>query len=117
PTASPPPIAKPAEPAMPAMPPALTVDAIARGAAIMASLGDYHRSITTTSPDAQAYFDQGLRLVYGFNHDEAARSFARATQLDPKCASCYWGVALALGHNYNVPMLPDRFPAAWAALQ
>ncbi|HTJ41745.1 MAG TPA: hypothetical protein VL463_06595, partial [Kofleriaceae bacterium] len=87
------------------------------GASILASLGDYHRTITTTNPDAQAYFDQGLRLIYAFNHDEAARSFARATQLDPKCASCYWGLALVLGPNYNVPMLPDRFPAAWDAVQ
>src|SRR5215510_6598527 len=94
---------------MPAAPPALTIDGIAKGASIMASLGEYHRAITTTNPDAQAYFDQGLRLIYGFNHDEAARSFARATQLDPKCASCYWGLALVLGPNYNVPMLPDRF--------
>jgi len=62
-------------------------------------------------------FDQGLRLIYGFNHDEAARSFARAGQLDPTCASCFWGVALALGPNYNVPMQNDRFPAAWQALQ
>ena len=103
--------------AAPSAPPALTIDAIAHGASMMASLGEYHRTITTTNPDAQAYFDQGLRLIYGFNHDEAARSFARATQLDPKCASCYWGLALVLGPNYNVPMLPDRFPAAWDALQ
>src|SRR4051812_36310197 len=98
-------------------PPALTLDAIAQGSMRIENLGVHHRAITTKSPDAQAYFDQGLRLVYGFNHDEAARSFARATQLDPKCASCYWGVALALGPNCNVPMLPDRFPAAWDALQ
>src|SRR5690606_13425761 len=58
----------------------------------------------------------GLRLTYGFNHDEAARSFARAAELDPSCAACYWGVALVLGPNYNVPMLANRFPAAWEAL-
>jgi tetratricopeptide (TPR) repeat protein len=104
-------------PAHDAKPPALTIDAIARGASLLPSLGEYHRTITTSNPDAQAYFDQGLRLIYGFNHDEAARSFARATQLDPRCASCYWGLALVLGPNYNVPMLPDRFPAAWDALQ
>jgi tetratricopeptide (TPR) repeat protein len=98
-------------------PPALTIDAIAKGAALIDHLGNYHRAITTTSPEAQQFFDQGLRLIYGFNHDEAARSFARATQLDPGCASCYWGLALVLGPNYNVPMLPDRFPAAWEAVQ
>jgi tetratricopeptide (TPR) repeat protein len=114
PQVEPPPHEMPAEPAGP---PALTIDELARGASILANLGEYHRTITTTSADAQAYFDQGLRLIYGFNHDEAARSFARATQLDPKCASCYWGLALVLGPNYNVPMLPDRFPAAWAAVQ
>jgi tetratricopeptide (TPR) repeat protein len=101
----------------PAGPPPLTIDGIARGASILSGLGDHHRAITTAVPDAQAYFDQGLRLIYGFNHDEAARSFARAAQLDPKCASCYWGLALVLGPNYNVPMLPDRFPAAWEAVQ
>ncbi|WP_375746388.1 hypothetical protein NR800_17760 [Corallococcus interemptor] len=73
--------------------------------------------MTTRSPEAQAFFDQGMRLTYAFNHDEAARSFARAAQLDPSCASCFWGVALVLGPNYNVPMLPDRAATAWTALQ
>ena len=66
------------------------------------------RTVTTARSEAQAYFDQGLRLTYGFNHDEAARSFAKAAALDPTCAMCFWGVALTLGPNYNVPMLPDR---------
>jgi tetratricopeptide (TPR) repeat protein len=100
----------------PAMP-VLRLDQIVEGAALMPDLGTHTRAITTSSKEAQAYYDQGLRLVYGFNHDEAARSFAKAAALDPKCASCYWGVALVLGPNYNVPMLPDRFPAAWEALQ
>ena len=95
----------------------LRLDQIAAGAALMPELGTHARAITTTSKEAQAYFDQGVRLIYGFNHDEAARSFAKAALLDPKCASCYWGLALVLGPNYNVPMLPDRFPAAWDALQ
>lgn len=103
--------------AAPAPPAGLTLDQIAAGGQILPNLGTYHREVTTRSPDAQALFDQGLRLIYGFNHDEAARSFARAGQLDPSCASCFWGVALALGPNYNVPMLGDRFPAAWQALQ
>jgi len=100
----------------PAMP-ALRLDQIAEGATLIPELGAHARPITTSSKEAQAFFDQGLRLTFGFNHDEAARSFAKAATLDPKCASCYWGVALVLGPNYNVPMLPDRFPAAWDALQ
>jgi tetratricopeptide (TPR) repeat protein len=98
-------------------PPPLTLDDIAKGAALLPDLGEHHRAITTRVPEAQAYFDQGLRLIYGFNHDEAARSFAKAAQLDPTCASCFWGVALVVGPNYNVPMLPDRFAAAWDAVQ
>jgi tetratricopeptide (TPR) repeat protein len=73
--------------------------------------------VGTASPEAQRYFDQGLRLSFGFNHDEATRSFARAAELDPACAACLWGVAWTLGPNYNVPMLPDRAQAAWDALQ
>src|SRR5262249_17325801 len=65
----------------------------------------------------QRYFDQGLRLAFGFNHDESTRSFARAAELDPRCAACFWGVAWTLGPNYNVPMLPDRTQTAWEALQ
>jgi tetratricopeptide (TPR) repeat protein len=79
-------------------------------------LGSLHRAITA-SPEANAYFDQGLRLVYGFNHDEAVRSFARSAQIDPTCAMCFWGAALAMGPNYNVPMLPEAAKAAWEALQ
>lgn len=90
---------------------------IALDAAPMPDLGTHTRTITTTSDAAQAFFDQGLRLLYGFNHDEAARSFAKAAELDPACASCFWGVALVLGPNYNMPMLANRFPAAWTALR
>jgi hypothetical protein len=70
----------------------------------------------TASPAAQAWFDQGLRLTYGFNHDEATRSFARGAELDPGCAMCFWGAALTMGPNYTVPMRPDRARAAWDAL-
>ncbi len=69
-------------------------------------LGDLHFEVTTTSPTAQEYFDQGLRLVYAFNHGEAYRSFQEASRLDPQCAMAYWGQALALGPNINDP-LPD----------
>jgi tetratricopeptide (TPR) repeat protein len=78
-----------------------SVAAWGRGAQLYAGLGSFHRQVTTTVPQAQAYFDQGVRLLWAFNHDEAARSFAYAATLDPRCASCYWGLALALGPNYN----------------
>jgi tetratricopeptide (TPR) repeat protein len=64
-------------------------------------LGDYHFPITTTNADAQLYFDQGIRLLYGFNHDEAARYFRRAAELDPQAPMPYWGIALSIGPNYN----------------
>jgi tetratricopeptide (TPR) repeat protein len=64
-------------------------------------LGDYHFAITTANKDAQDYFDQAIRLLYGFNHDEAARYFRRAAELDPKAPMPYWGLALAIGPNYN----------------
>jgi tetratricopeptide (TPR) repeat protein len=64
-------------------------------------LGKLHHPITTSNPLAQRYFDQGLTLVYAFNHEEAARSFEYAATLDPKCAMAYWGIALARGPNYN----------------
>lgn len=89
----------------------------ADGAALLDNLGDHHRTVTTASPEAQKYFDQGLRLIYGFNHDEATRSFAMAAKLDTSCAMCWWGIAVTLGPNYNVPMLPDRAAAAWEALE
>jgi tetratricopeptide (TPR) repeat protein len=73
----------------------------AEGAQLFPGLGSFHRHITTSVPLAQDYFDQGLRLLWAFNHDEAARSFAYAATLDPACASCFWGLALALGPNYN----------------
>ncbi|HTB18711.1 MAG TPA: tetratricopeptide repeat protein [Bryobacteraceae bacterium] len=74
----------------------------APGAApLLNGLGHWHHAITTSNPLAQRYFDQGLTLVYAFNHDEAARSFSYAAKLDPKCAMAYWGIALARGPNYN----------------
>lgn len=95
----------------------ITLGSLARSAVPFDDLGAHRRKVTTTSPEAQAYFDQGLRLLYGFNHDEATRSFARAAALDPECAMCFWGAAITLGPNYNVPMLPERSVMAWDALQ
>jgi tetratricopeptide (TPR) repeat protein len=68
------------------------------------NLGSLHHPITTTSEQGQRYFDQGLRLVYAFNHEEAIRSFEAAAQQDPQAAMPYWGIALALGPNINSAM-------------
>jgi tetratricopeptide (TPR) repeat protein len=81
------------------------------------NLGDHHREITTSVPAAQAYFDQGLRLYYAFNHPEAIRAFRAAQRLDSLCAMCYWGEALAWGPNINLPMDSAGGVAAHAALQ
>ena len=80
-------------------------------------LGRFHRAVTTTVPRAQAYFDQGLRLVYAFNHAEAQRAFEEAMRLDPSCAMCSWGIALSLGSNYNSPADEPREKAAFQAVQ
>jgi tetratricopeptide (TPR) repeat protein len=80
-------------------------------------VGSLSRPVTTSSPEAQKYFDQGLAFMFGFNHDEAIRSFARAAELDPGCAMALWGVALANGPHINNPVLPpERAQAAWEAL-
>jgi tetratricopeptide (TPR) repeat protein len=80
------------------------------------NLGTLHLPVTTRSPEAQKYFDQGLRLTYAFNHAEAIRSYQQATELDPGCAMCHWGIALALGPNINWPMEPGAVAPAWAAI-
>jgi pimeloyl-ACP methyl ester carboxylesterase len=82
---------------------------------LLSGLGDWQMDVTTTSAEARRYFDQGLRLMYAFNHDEAARSFERAAQLDSTCALCHWGVAYATGPNINLPMDPAMEPRALAA--
>lgn len=81
------------------------------------NLGTLHHPITTTSEQAQQYFDQGLRLVYAFNHEEAIRAFEEAARLDPTAAMAYWGIALALGPNINAPMAKADERRAWEALQ
>ncbi len=80
-------------------------------------LGTHHYEISTASKDAQAFFDQGLRLVYGFNHAEAIRSFKEAARLDPTAAMAQWGQALALGPNINDPMPHERELEAVAAIK
>src|SRR5215470_17558319 len=71
---------------------------------ILDGLGDLHHPVTTQSKQAQRYFDQGLRLLFGFNHKEAIRSFRSAAQIDPECAMAHWGVAYAYGPHVNKPM-------------
>jgi tetratricopeptide (TPR) repeat protein len=80
-------------------------------------LGTVTYKITTASERAQAYFDQGLRLAYAFNHGEAQRAFRMAQKLDPNCAMCFWGEALVLGPNINLPMQEDAVAPAFAAAQ
>ncbi len=93
------------------------------GAPLFTGMGDFHRVITTSDPGAQRYFDQGMVLAFGFNHAESIRSFRAAQKLDPDCAMCFWGEALATGPNINVTakgkaiMTPDEQTAAWAALE
>ena len=90
----------------------------ARGAQIFEGMGTFHRKISSSSAEAQAYFDQGMRFMWAFNHDEASRSFARTGQLDPRCGICLWGVALTVGPNYNMPMMAEpRAKVAFDCLQ
>jgi tetratricopeptide (TPR) repeat protein len=91
--------------------------AAAESPLLLEGLGGHHQAITTDSPQAQAYFDQGLRLVYGFNHIEAEQAFREGARLDPGCAMCYWGIALTHGSNYNSPTDAQREKAAYAAIQ
>src|SRR5437016_940697 len=80
-------------------------------------LGDHHVAITTHVGLTQRYFDQGMRLLYGFNHGEAIRSFTRAAQLDSSCAMCYWGIAYAYGPHVNAEMDSAAGIAAYTALR
>ena len=86
-------------------------------ATLMPGLGSHHHPVSTRNPQAQKFFDQGLTLVFAFNHEEAVRSFKRAAELDPNMAMAYWGVALALGPNINMDVDPDREKAAYQAVQ
>jgi tetratricopeptide (TPR) repeat protein len=86
-------------------------------AVLMTGFGNWHHPVSTKNAQAQAFFDQGLRLIYAFNHDEAMRSFQHAAELDPKLAMAYWGIAEAVGPNYNDPASEDRFVQAHAAIE
>lgn len=95
--------------------PAAQAQAPAHGAPLFDNLGHFNRKITTASAEAQRYFNQGMLLTYGFNHAEAGRSFKEAARLDPQCAVCWWGAALVLGPNINLPMSDSDVPEAYAA--
>jgi tetratricopeptide (TPR) repeat protein len=84
---------------------------------LYADLGDHRHPVTTKSAAAQRYFDQGLRLVYAFNHDEAVRAFREAARLDPGCAMAWWGIAFASGPNYNMPIDEERDRTAREAME
>jgi tetratricopeptide (TPR) repeat protein len=86
-------------------------------ATLVAGLGSLHHPVTTSRPEAQKFFDQGLTFVYAFNHPEAVRSFERAAQLDPQMSMAYWGIALALGSNINSEIDTERERAAYTAVQ
>ena len=81
------------------------------------NLGDHKHPVTTSSPRAQLFFNQGLTLTFGFNHREAGRSFREVARLDPDCAMAYWGQALVLGPNINMPMPPDAEAQAYELIQ
>lgn len=88
-----------------------------RPVTLVNGLGDLHHPVSTNNADAQKFFDQGLRLIYAFNHEEAGRSFGHAAELDTNLAMAYWGIAEAVGPNYNDPADPERFKQAHNAIQ
>jgi tetratricopeptide (TPR) repeat protein len=88
-----------------------------RPVTLVTGLGNLHHPVSTKNVQAQRFFDQGLRFIYAFNHDEAALSFQHAGELDPKLAMAFWGVAEAIGPNYNDPADPERFKKAHDAVQ
>jgi tetratricopeptide (TPR) repeat protein len=90
---------------------------IVRPVPLFENLGTLEHSITTNDSGAQAYFNQGLRLIYAFNHAEAIRSFEEAARIDPDAAMAYWGIAYALGPNINAPMSRDQERRAYDAVQ
>jgi tetratricopeptide (TPR) repeat protein len=91
--------------------------AAAQATTLLPGMGNAHHAVSTTNPMAQKYFDEGLSLIYGFNHAEAEKAFARAAGLDPNLAMAQWGIALAVGPNYNVPVDEPREIQAYEAIQ
>jgi tetratricopeptide (TPR) repeat protein len=97
--------------------PAATTTAAQATIPFYAGMGVVNHPVTTKSPRAQKYFDQGLAFAYGFNHDEAELSFGQAARIDPRMAMAYWGTALVLGPNYNLPGDQERGARAFKAIQ
>ena len=94
-----------------------TVQLRAETEPLRTDLGTYTRKITTKSPKAQKYFNQGLALIHGFNHSAAIRSFQEAANADPGCAMAHWGIALAAGPHINYPLVPPPMAElAWKEL-
>src|SRR5207244_10545913 len=86
-------------------------------AILMDGHSNHHHPVSTKNADAQKFFDQGLRLIYAFNHDEARRSFERAAELDPDLAMAQWGIALSVGPNYNADADAQALKMAYEAIQ
>src|SRR6478735_8773427 len=83
---------------------------------LLFGFGNHHHPIATSNAEAQQYFDQGFNLVFGFNHEEAARAFSRAAELDPNAPMPHWGIAWALGPNYNLDVDDERAKQANGAI-
>ncbi|MGC1525671.1 MAG: hypothetical protein WA783_06435, partial [Phormidesmis sp.] len=95
----------------------VSTETAALQAPVLSDLGSYTFPISTTSKQAQRYFNQGMILAYGFNHAEAFRSLQAATKLDSNCAMCHWGMAYVLGPNINAAMEAADVPTAYAEIQ
>ena len=102
---------------LPPVPPMLAQKGDRPGAPLFDGYGNHHHPVGTSNPKTQAYFDQGVRMLFAFNHPEAIRSFREAARLDPQCGMCWWGVAFALGPNINQAMHPDAVGPAWQAVE
>jgi tetratricopeptide (TPR) repeat protein len=89
---------------------------LGRKAVLMEGLGDVHHPVSTKNAEAQKFFDQGLRLIYAFNHDEARLAFERAAELDPTLAMAHWGIALSVGPNYNLDAAEEALSRAYMAI-
>jgi tetratricopeptide (TPR) repeat protein len=92
-------------------------DKAAPAVSLEPGFGDVDLRVSTNNAEAQKFFNQGLACLYGFNHEEGIRSFKRAAELDPQLAMAYWGIALALGSNYNLQADAPQLKEAYANLQ
>ncbi len=100
-----------------AAPPAISLMEDNLGANFITGLGEHSFPISSQVPEVRRWFEQGLKLTFGFNHDAAERSFLRATEIDPDCAICWWGASLVLGPHVNAAMDPTDHADAWNRLQ